>query len=540
MATGNKWNADVVVVGAGSAGAALAARLSEDPHLQVLLIEAGKPSRYPWLDIPIGYFKTVGHPEFDWRFQTEPAPEMAGRQLPWPRGRGLGGSSLINGMLYVRGHRKDYDQWADLGNENWGWDAVLPYFQRAMHAERPKGAADGQGGPLWTSDLPRDVLSDAFIDAAGQCGIGRTADFNQGDNSGAGYFRMNTRNGVRMSTGRAYLAPARRRPNLQVLSGARALQLVTQGQRVTGVKIAYEGQLQTVQARQEVVLCAGAIQSPQLLQLSGIGPSALLARHGITVAQDLPGVGENLQDHLQVRPAYRCQGVRTLNDIAASKWRSAVEFLRYQLTRQGALRNGVYRAGAFFSSSYNEDPQWPDVQIHFGLVSFDRPHQPPHPFPGITLSACILRPQSRGSIAITGTDPLQAPGIKAGYLSQEADRKLAVDMVRKMRDIARAEPLRRFIVEEHEPGGAQQSDAQILDWVRRRAGSIFHPVGTCAMGPANDPMAVVDARFCVHGMQGLRVVDGSIMPRIVSGNTNAAIIMLAERAAEWIRHDLRG
>lgn len=532
------WQADVVVVGAGSAGAVLAARLSENPKLQVMLIEAGKPSRYPWLSIPIGYFKTVGHPKFDWGFQTDPDPEMADRQLPWPRGKGMGGSSLINGMLYLRGHRKDYEQWSALGNEGWSWDQVLPYFQRAMHAEHPKGDADGQGGPLWISDLPTDPLSDAFIEAAGACGIERTRDFNQGDNRGAGYFRMNTRNGVRMSTGKAYLEPARHRPNLRVVSGALALQVLTDGRRATGVKIDCNGNLRNVYARHEVVLCSGAIQTPQLLQLSGIGPSDLLGRHGIAVVQDLPGVGENLQDHLQVRPAYRCQNVVTLNDIANSTWRSAVEFLRYQITRQGSLRNGVYRAGAFFSAGQDADPDWPNAQIHFGLVSFDRPHQPPHPFPGVTLSACILRPHSRGRIAINSADPLQAPSIRAGYLSAEEDRKLAVDLVRKMREIAQAEPLSRFVVEEHEPGHAQQSDTEILDWVRRRAGSIFHPVGTCAMGPATDPMAVVDARLRVHGCAGLRVVDGSVMPRIVSGNTNAPIIMLAERAADLIKEEL--
>lgn len=535
----NELQADVVVVGAGSAGAVLAARLSEDPKLQVMLIEAGKPSKYPWLSIPIGYFKTVGHPEFDWGFETDPEPEMADRRLPWPRGKGLGGSSLINGMLYLRGHRRDYDEWRRMGNEGWGWDEVLPYFQRAMHAEHPKGSADGQGGPLWISDLPADPLSDAFIEAAGLCGIAKTEDFNQGENQGAGYFRMNTRNGVRMSTGKAYLDPVRSRKNLRVVSDARALNIVTEGQRATGVRILCNGKSRTVKARHEVVLCTGAIQTPQLLQLSGIGPQSLLRRQGIDVVRDLPGVGENLQDHLQVRPSYRCQNVVTLNDIANSKWRSAVEFLRYQTTRQGALRNGVYRAGAFFSAGKDADPNWPNAQIHFGLVSFERPHQPPHPFPGITLSACILRPHSRGRISITSNDPLQAPSIQAGYLTTEEDRTLAVDLVRRMREIASAQPMSRFVVEEHEPGIAKQSDAEILDWVRRRAGSIFHPVGTCAMGSASDPMSVVDSRLRVHGLDGLRVVDGSIMPRIVSGNTNAPIIMLAERAADLIQEDLK-
>lgn len=352
---------------------------------------------------------------------------------------------------------------------------------------------------------------------------------------------MTARQGVRMSTGRAYLDPVRPRSNLRVLSGVRVLHLVAKGARVTGVRVSAQGQTRTITVRHEVALCAGAIQSPQLLQLSGIGPAPLLESLGIQVMHDLPGVGENLQDHLQVRPSYRVQGAITLNDIANSTWRSALEFFRYQLTRQGALRNGVYRAGAFFSAGAHADPHWPNAQIHFGLVSFDRPHQPPHPFPGVTLSACLLRPQSRGRIQITCADPLAAPSIRANYLSEAADRSLAVDLVRRMREIAATDPLARYLVQEHEPGRGVQSDANLLDWIRRRAGSIFHPVGTCAMGPATDALAVVDAQLRVHGIEGLRVVDGSVMPHIVSGNTNAPIIMITERAADlMLKPELSG
>ncbi len=535
--TASRWEADVVIVGAGSAGCALAGRLSENPALKVLLVEAGQPSANPWLHIPIGYFKTVGHPDHDWGFQCEPDPTMGDRQLPWPRGKGLGGSSLINGMLYLRGHRKDYDQWSALGNAGWDWDSVLPYFQRSAHRERDATPTCGQGGPLWVANVPRDRLSDAFVEAAERTGIRRTDNFNTGDNTGVGYFQMTTRDGRRMSSARAYLDPARDRPNLSILSGAQALRVIVEGGRATGVEVLHAGERKVLRAHHEVILSAGAIQSPQLLQLSGVGRADTLRALGIAAVADLPGVGENLQDHLQVRPSYRCQGVETLNDIARSRWRSAREFIRYMTTRTGALRNGVYRAGAFL----NIDPAcsgWPDAQIHFGLVSFDRPHQPPHPFPGITLSACLLRPESRGSIRIASADPLQAPQIRSGYLSAPADQRMAVAMVRRMREIAAADPLARLIVAEHEPGAELNTDDQLLAWARRRAGSIFHPVGTCAMGPDSDPHAVVDARLRVRGVRGLRVVDGSVMPRIVSGNTNAPSIMIAEKAADLVTEDL--
>ena len=534
---GSRWQADVVIVGAGSAGCALAGRLSEDPRLKVLLVEAGLPSANPWLHIPIGYFKTVGHPAHDWGFQCESDPAMGERQLPWPRGKGLGGSSLINGMLYLRGHREDYDQWSALGNTGWDWESVLPYFQRSAHREQDATPTCGQGGPLWVANVPRDRLSDAFVQAATRTGIPATDNFNTGDNTGVGYFQMTTRGGRRMSSARAYLEPARGRPNLQVLSGAQALRVILEGGRATGVEVLHEGHRRVLHANHEVVLSAGTIQSPQLLQLSGIGSADALHALGITPQVNLPGVGENLQDHLQVRPSYRCQGVETLNDIAHSRWRSAREFIRYVTTRTGALRNGVYRAGAFL----NVDPAssgWPDVQIHFGLVSFDRPHQPPHPFSGATLSGRSRQAESRGSIRLASADPLQAPQIRSGYLSAPADQRMAVAMVRRMREIAAADPLARLIVAEHEPGAELRTDDQLLEWARRRAGSIFHPVGTCAMGPDSDPNAVVDARLRVRGVRGLRVVDGSVMPRIVSGNTNAPIIMIAEKAVAMVREDL--
>lgn len=528
---------DILIIGAGSAGCALAGRLSEDPNIHVTLVEAGGTARYHWIDIPIGYFKTVGNPRFDWGFETEAGPGMDNRQLPWPRGKGLGGSSLINGMLYLRGHQADYDHWAELGNEGWSWQDVLPYFKKAQRREGASGDTIGKDGPLWVSDLDKEPVSDAFIAAAAEQGIPTTSDFNTGDNEGAGYFQMTTHKGRRMSTARAYITPVKQRPNLQVLTGWQARRVLFEGTRAVGAEFQVGGEQKTLKARKEVILCAGAIQSPQLLQLSGVGDPELLAQFDIPVVSPLKGVGQNMQDHLQVRPNYRCrQDVETLNDIANSTIKGAREFIKYVFAQKGALNDGVYRAGAFYKSS--PEVAFPDVQIHFGLVSFDRPHQPPHPFPGITLSACILRPYSRGSLEICSADPLVPPKIHSGYLEDERDQKLAVSMVKKMRAIAQSGPLANLVEDEHEPGLNVEDDAALLQWVRERAGSIFHPVSTCAMGPDFDPMAVLDARLRVRGVQGLRVVDGASMPAIVSGNTNAPIIMMAEKAADLIKEEM--
>lgn len=529
---------DILIIGAGSAGATLAGRLSEVADLKVTLIEAGAPGFNPWIHIPIGYSKTVGNPEHDWGFKTEAHESMAGRQLPWPRGRGVGGSSLINGMLYLRGHKEDYNHWASLGLEGWDWDSVLPYFKKSQSRPGASGATIGQDGPLGVSELPRDDISDAFVESAQAVGIPFTNDFNTGENEGAGYLQMTIKDGRRMSSGRAYIKPVMNRPNLKVITGWQATRVLFDGKRATGAEFHTKDGTRTIEATTEVILCAGALQSPQLLQLSGVGPRALLQKFDIPVVSDLPGVGQNLADHLQVRPVFKCKnGVETLNQVANSTLKGAREFFKYLLFRKGDLRNAVYRAGAFYKSS--EQVGWPDVQIHFGLVSFDRPHQPPHDFPGITLSACMLRPYSRGSVDIQSANPLAAPRIEHGYLSDQRDVDFAIAMVRKMREITATGPLSDIVESEFTPGAAAQTDEEILDWVRKSAASIFHPVGTCAMGTEQNPDAVVDARLRVKGVEALRVVDGSIMPMIVSGNTNAPIIMIAEKAADMIKEDLK-
>ena len=533
--TAANFSADIVVVGAGAAGCVLAARLSEDPSLSVLLLEAGGEDSNPWIHIPAGFAKTIGNPALDWRFETEPAPGLAGRRIPLPRGKVLGGTTAINGMLYIRGTPPDYDGWRDAGNPGWGWNDVLPYFIRAENNTRGANAFHGADGPLSVSDIPHDPLSDAFLRASGEAGFPVLEDFNGASQEGASYYQMMTRRGRRASTARAYLKAARNRANLQVVTGAQATRILFDGKRASGVEFVRGGAKQTAAARREVLITSGALQSPQLLQLSGIGPAELLGRHGIPVLHDLPGVGENLQDHLQVRMIYRCNRPVTINDILNSKIRTALEGAKYLFGRTGLLAHVIFRSGLFARSSFAPEG-WPDLQIHFGLLSFDRMGAPPHPFPGFTVSVCQLRPTSRGWVRIGSNDPLAAPVIHADYLSTDTDCRVMTEAVQLARRIAAQPSLAAYIDHEYSPGAAHASAEQMLEHVRKTSGTVHHPVGTCRMG--NDALAVVDHRLRVRGINRLRVIDGSVMPAINSGNTTAPIVMIGEKASDMIREDL--
>lgn len=526
---------DYIVIGAGSAGCVLAGRLSEDPATRVLLLEAGPADRSIWLHLPIGYGKTMWDPRYNWCFHTDPEPSMNGRRIYWPTGKTLGGSSAINGLIYIRGQREDYDRWRALGNVGWSYDDVLPYFIRSEHNERGAGPFHGGDGPLRVSSIPqRHVLIDAFIDGAASLGIPRNNDFNGATQEGAGYFQLTTYRGWRCSAATAYLKPARRRSNLRIETGAQATQLLLEGRRATGVSYRQNGRDTQAHCTREVLLAAGTIQSPQLLQLSGIGPPVLLAQHGIGVVHDLPGVGENLQDHLQIRLIYECTRPITTNDELHSLQGRIKIGLQWLFARRGPLAVGINQ-GCCFMRALPGEAATPDIQFHVATLSADMAGGEVHPFSGFTLSTCQLRPASRGRIAIASRDPMQPPSMQPRYLTEEIDRRTTVAGMRSARAIAQSEPMRPFVRREVKPGPQAVDDRGLLEFARNNGATIFHPSGTCKMG--SDPLAVVDPRLRVHGIGGLRVVDCSIMPVLVSGNTHAPVVMIAEKAVDMIRED---
>jgi choline dehydrogenase-like flavoprotein len=505
-----------VIVGAGSAGCVLAERLSAGGKQRVLLLEAGPRDRSLWIHLPIGYGKTMFHPVYNWGFHTEPEPGMNGRRIYWPRGRGLGGSSSINGLIYVRGQPEDYERWAALGNRGWGWKDVVPYFEKSRMAVSEIGE--------------RHELMEAIIRAANELGIPATRDFNGPRQEGVGYYQLFTKNGWRSSSATAYLREAESRSNLKVATGCHATKIIFNGSKATGVQYRKRGVDFTVEAEKEIILCAGAIQSPQLLQLSGIGNEELLKKHRIRVIQHLPGVGENLQDHLQLRLMYKCTKPITTNDDLRSLFGKARIGAQWLFARKGPLAIGINQGGLF--TRVLPESKTPDVQFHFATLSAELAGAEPHPWPGFTFSVCQLRPESRGTVRIRSTDPLQAPAMQPNYLSTEGDRRCALAGMKLARALAATKSLRGYVESEYRPGEAAKTDDDLLEFARNHGATIFHPSGTCKMG--NDPLAVVDDELRVRGVAGLRVVDCSIMPTLTSGNTHAPAVMIAEKAADLI------
>jgi choline dehydrogenase len=517
----------------------LANRLSADGRHTVLLLEAGPPDRYPWIHVPIGYAKTMFHPVYNWRFKTEPQPCMDGREVYWPRGRTLGGSSAINGLIAIRGQPEDYDGWAAAGNPGWGYADVLPWFRRLEHNVRGAGEHHGAEGPLWASDIPlAHPLVEALIGAGAAHGIARNDDFNGPRQEGVGYYQLTTREGWRCSTAVAYLKPARGRSNLEVRTNAHATRVLFDGRRATGVRYRHGGRDEEVVASREVILAAGALQSPQLLELSGVGQPAVLQRRGIPLVHALEGVGENLQDHLQARVIYRCTEPVTTNDSLRT-WHGKLRMgLEYLLRRGGPMAIGINQGGLFARAM--PDSTRPDVQFHFGTLSSDMAGSPVHTFSGFPMSVCQLRPQARGHVHLKSADPLAAPAMQPNYLCPEADRQTLLAGVRLARTLAATPPLSRYVDSEYLPGTEAQSDEALLEFARNTAGTIFHPAGTTRMGPAGDAGAVVDAELRVHGCDALRVVDCGVMPTLVSGNTNVPVVMIAEKASAMILDAARG
>ena len=527
---------DFVIVGAGSAGCAIAARLSENGRYAVALIEAGPKDTNPWIHVPVGYFKTMGNPKTDWMYRTQPDAGITGRSIPWPRGRVLGGSSSINGLLYVRGQPQDYDRWAQMGCTGWGWDDVAPYFKcsETWHGSDDTGLR-GTSGPLsvQSSRLERDIVNH-WVSAAQAAGYRYNADYNGADQEGVGYFQMTMKGGRRCSSAVAYLKPAKGRPNLTIITGAQTQKVVIEHGVATGVVIRQDDITTTISARREVILSAGAIGSPQILMLSGVGDGTHLQEHGIKVVKSLNGVGKNLQDHLQARPVFKTN-LSTINVETNNLFKQALIAAQYAITGRGPMTMAASLGTAFLKT--RDDLETPDIQFHIQPFSADAPGQGAHAFSAFTASVLQLRPESSGHLALKSGNMDDAPDIHPNYLATDTDCKTIIKGVQIARRIAQFDPLKSHITEEYAPGqgvGIDDEDA-ILDWVRRTAVTIYHPTGTCKMG--TDPMAVVDARLRVHGIGRLRVADASIMPIIVSGNTNAPAIMIGEKVSDMILED---